>query len=373
MEEPRMTPLSLIDRSRELITQRIEICFESCAESSRVAIFGCNDIGRLAARIGKDAGHNIVSIVDSFSQHKVQDGLPVRTPKDQLEDVHPDAIMLATLVSATKLASVLRELGFEGTILELGDDLMHLSPSVLHPCSAREVFESYRNRHAAQPGVVIGNGPSLLETDPRLLSGVVTFGGNGIHLLENFEPDYYIAVDQRIDIWGDTVARLPWTKFLAPHLRELCGEAVYFPVRMMNNDSLSVEDIYEDGIETGHSIVHIMLQLAFFMGCDPVYIIGCVHTYWRRKGHVYDREDLNDEQDPDSNHFDKRYIPAEKVKDFKHATGVEIMEVAFGRSKRLYERAGRSVYNATRGGHLEVFERCDFEDIVSRHCVASGP
>ena len=35
-------------------------------------------------------------------------------------------------------------------------------------------------------------------------------------------------------------------------------------------------------------------------------------------------------------------------------------------AKKFYEGNGRKIYNATRGGKLEVFERVDFDDIIKK-------
>jgi len=39
------------------------------------------------------------------------------------------------------------------------------------------------------------------------------------------------------------------------------------------------------------------------------------------------------------------------------------MEKAYIRAKEMFEKDDRRIYNATAGGHLEVFDRDNFEDL----------
>jgi len=39
------------------------------------------------------------------------------------------------------------------------------------------------------------------------------------------------------------------------------------------------------------------------------------------------------------------------------------MEQAYRKTKKIFEIDGRKIFNATKGGKLEVFERVDYDDI----------
>ena len=45
---------------------------------------------------------------------------------------------------------------------------------------------------------------------------------------------------------------------------------------------------------------------------------------------------------------------------------VERMILAYKEAKRISEEKGIKIYNATRGGMLEVFERVNFDDLFKR-------
>lgn len=357
---------SAVDVAREAVARRVFDLLDGCSDLGRIAVFGLNDIGRLALQVIRSAGHEACGFIDSFSDEAACEGLPVLRLADALARLHPATVFLASLTSSDDLARALDQAGFGGRVLRLGPGFSALCPGVLHPCSPRACIDSFRDLHRGETAFAIGNGPSLLRTDPRRLEGRLTFAGNGIHLLKGFQPSYYLAVDQRIDIWGDTVQQLPWKKLLGSHLSDIGGDAIYFPVHFERSDALVVDDIYRDGMETGHSIVYLMLQWAYFMGCARVVLIGCDHEYRRREGHRERNRTvtLSQGKDPDINHFDACYIPASKVKAFKLSAGLEHMDRAYVRARELYSRDGRVIENATAGGRLECFPRVDFETLI---------
>ena len=62
----------------------------------------------------------------------------------------------------------------------------------------------------------------------------------------------------------------------------------------------------------------------------------------------------------DPNHFAPEYFGKGKR---WHLPRVERMEQGFAKARKHFERNKRSVFNATAGGHLEVFERRQFEKL----------
>ena len=72
--------------------------------------------------------------------------------------------------------------------------------SPLDPASIK-FLESLRDKHRGETVVVIGNGPSLNDTDLNLLTGVATMGVNGIFYAREQLPDpltYYIVEDTKV-------------------------------------------------------------------------------------------------------------------------------------------------------------------------------
>ena len=85
-----------------------------------------------------------------------------------------------------------------------------------------------------------------------------------------------------------------------------------------------------------------MLQIAIYMGFKEIYLLGNDCSYSTDKQHFIE-----------SGHYDKQ---AETVG--------ERMIFAFKIAKKYADKNGIKIYNATRGGMLEVFDRVDLNVVV---------
>ena len=100
----------------------------------------------------------------------------------------------------------------------------------------------------------------------------------------------------------------------------------------------------EKGVSDGATVVTDCLQIAFYMGFEKVYLVGCDCDF-SNKGYFYDE-------------------PPEK---YAH----EIAEVsrwieAYKMCKKAYEKDGREIINATVSGKIEVFRRQNLEEIIGK-------
>ena len=142
---------------------------------------------------------------------------------------------------------------------------------------------------------MIGNGPSLGKMDLRCLQDEVTIGSNGIYKMFDkmgFKTTYFTMED--IAQVEDRRKELPEVKG-ATRLFALYN-AYCIPQRkdtlFMNveRDSYPTNKRWADyypqfsldlasSVFLGSTITYINLQLAFHLGCNPVYIIGVDHSY----------------------------------------------------------------------------------------------
>lgn len=357
---PGATGGSLIDRSQSLLATRIQSLAQDLPAHTRLAVAGTNDVGQLAAQIFTELGHAPCVFLDSYAKDDWLNDISIATIPIGIRDYAPDVVFLATLTSSGELLNQLDDAGFSGKVMRLGNDVTHLCANVLHPCSSRSELTSYHDRHRDNVAVIIGNGPSLLKTDPRRLHGLTTFGGNGICLLENFSPTYYVAVDRNARIWGDCIEKLQSTKIVSSLLRDIIPDGIYFPVRFRQSGPLRVGDIFADGLESNFTIGTIMLQLAYYMGCNPVYMIGFDHNY-------ANRTPANGPGiEPDVNHFNPNYHPLSVLR--THLDKERLMRdktLGFQRVLELYQEAGRQVFDATADGALNVFPKADFKELLA--------
>ena len=113
-------------------------------------------------------------------------------------------------------------------------------------------------------------------------------------------------------------------------------------------------------VGVGGSVTFICLQLAYYMGFKEVYMVGFDHNYAIPKDADLSQTTTIISQADDVNHFSKDYFG----KGYRwHDPRVDRMEMGFSEARENFEKAGRKIYNATAGGHLEVFERVDYDKL----------
>lgn len=285
-------------------------------------------------------------------------GLPT-LPSTHLTGLDVDIVVLATLKSRERMTRRLKDLGFPGTILALpGKDADPFNNS---PAVDQQEIKAYENRHINEPAFIIGNGPTLQTTDPRRIASGVTFGCNAIFLMTDFIPDYYCVEDVLVaEDRAKIINGLPWTKFFPADCRQWLNNGIFFSGHRVPEITAFSTD-FAKGIQVNATITYTMLQLAYYMGCDPVYLIGLDHSYKVEPGQAErDRNVLKSTAD-DPNHFHPAYFG----KGLRwHDPRLDRMEVAYRFARKAYETAGRKLLNATAGGELEIFERVPFEEVV---------
>lgn len=242
---------------------------------------------------------------------------------------------------------------------------------------SRERLMELKDSRRGQRAVIIGNGPSLNNTDLDLLKGVPTFGVNGIYYADQRLPEpltYYVVEDTAVfrDNTPDVLAYGRTAEvFLLPTLyAPSCGpedDPVFF---RMNGGFYKAEDPNHcrprfstnaaEVLYCGQSVTIINLQLAYWMGYTEIALIGmdfsyAVPTGTEIKGNLY--KSVGD----DPNHFDARYFGAGKTwKDPK----LHRVLANYALAKAVYESDGRRIVNCTVGGALEAFERVDLADFT---------
>ncbi len=102
------------------------------------------------------------------------------------------------------------------------------------------------------------------------------------------------------------------------------------------------------------------IQLALTLRHNPIYLLGCdLYTY-------------RSPDEGDINHFHLDYSGYRTFPDGREKNGPEVWDNlnkanigAFELAKQEAEKMGVTIYNATVGGKLEVFERVDIWDLLS--------
>jgi len=86
-------------------------------------------------------------------------------------------------------------------------------------------------------------------------------------------------------------------------------------------------------------------------------LIGCDHNY---PGEVNVKPGVAVMQSEEKTHFIDSYrSPGEVVL----PAPIQLMEAAYSEARAYADLMGVEIYNATRGGRLEIFERADLDEI----------
>jgi hypothetical protein len=226
---------------------------------------------------------------------------------------------------------------------------------------------------------IMGNGPSLKKMNLELLNEEVVWGFNKCYLLFDrisWRPNFYTTNDYRLtkDI-SSTINQLVKreinttfffpAQFNNPEMLNLSANIVWFNEKVLDNKFLSDWSFSSDTslwVANAATVAITGLQLAAFLGFNPIYLIGCDTSYT-----VPDTvstegtpEKLVSTQSDDPNHFSSDYF---SKGDKWLLPNVELMIQQYEKSKVILDKLGVCVYNATEGGNLEIFPRVNFESL----------
>jgi len=225
---------------------------------------------------------------------------------------------------------------------------------------SRKILKLLKNKHWGQKAVILCNGPSLLKHDLNKLKDIFTFGLNKINLIfdkADFKPSYIVAVnpfviEQNAEFYNNTEIPLFIDSNGSKIIKSRNNVAFlhYTNIRSFARDcSMSIAQ--------SPTVTYVALQLAFHMGFAGVALIGCDHSF-TTKG-TPNKTVISETKDVD--HFDPNYFSGG---DKWHLPDLPQSEISFLMAKYAFLEEGRSIYNATEGGMLEIFPRCSLEQFL---------
>lgn len=230
-----------------------------------------------------------------------------------------------------------------------------------------ERLRSLKNLKKGQTCFIIGNGPSLKANDLELLkeSGIDSFASNQIYKIfdsTNWRPTYYSVVDWKgIEENDANNMDVPYMFFSDYYWRKHRitnkNACVFYGNRLLDSrlDTFRFSEDITKQIYMKGSVTYTNFQLAMYMGYTQIYLLGMDNSY----AYVMGKDGKKvKENNMGTSHFyqdeNPSHIYAEK----------EAMDNAFLAAKEYADSHGVKIYNATRGGHLEVFERVDRKSVV---------
>lgn len=215
------------------------------------------------------------------------------------------------------------------------------------------LLEKYKGIHQGERVFIVATGPSLVIKDLEKLhqNNELCISLNGIFAaFENtdWRPDYYIIADPTVmKTWKDEIISLnAKEKFIADtatiHPEEV-GVKWHCVGLWGDKEIMIFSDDFACNAYVYSTIAHAALQLAVYMGFKEIYLLGVDCTY---------------KKDSTDNHF---YQPQNQ--DDKARFNLDGMRKGYLSARVYADKHDIKIYNATRGGELEIFERVDFDSL----------
>lgn len=238
----------------------------------------------------------------------------------------------------------------------------------------------FRDVHKGEDLFIIGNGPSIRDTDLLKIKNARKMVVSNFYLHEDYakiKPDYYcFAQFTYTELFNDDVAG-KWISeigersgdpqfFFNISEKELIDSCRQFDNKRVNYmylESTELERFDEIDITEkmmmGMSVAVDCIQLAIYMGFSRIFLVGIEHSEMitRRYDYFY-----NKEQGLIAGK-DSGVLPSgELMKSFRdNLHNMNRLWRMYEKLKMLADRNGVQIFNATKGGVLDVFDRIDYD------------
>ena len=232
-------------------------------------------------------------------------------------------------------------------------------------------LNSVKDIHKGERCFIVGNGPSLTPEDLEKLKGEITFSSNRIYSIfpsTTWRPTYYAAFDESvaaaegvadgintIDCKMKFVRRQGYYEAFKLLNEPVCFVKTFYSRKYLDDPKFSM--YASKGIYTIGSVTYAMIQLAVHMGFKEIYLIGMDNRYAfsiLRDGSIVENKNVTSHFAADTK------LKANPVATWEMDTGFEYAE-------KISKEKGFRIYNATRGGFLELFERKNLDDVLNNN------
>lgn len=226
---------------------------------------------------------------------------------------------------------------------------------------------NYKDKHVGERCFIVATGPSLTLQDLDLIKDEISFGMNSICKIYNktgYRPTYYGIQDRlvyaEIKEYICQYYRSKSNVFIADrilyHFKDVDKKWNVFPLNTAYNaygrwfkEQYKVkisDDIYRI-VYDGFSITISLLQIAMYMGFKDIYLLGA-------------------DCDFNKNDLHSKGMEHNGSVDTTLDTAAERNLAGYRAIKQYAEDKGIHIYNSTRGGGLELFERVSLDALFQR-------
>lgn len=235
-------------------------------------------------------------------------------------------------------------------------------------------LERMKGIHKGKRCFLIGNGPSLTGSDLDLLQDEYTFGTNMVYKIfdsTKWRPSFHCVSDTiyasklGLELSQKVKAPLFTTERTYRRMKLKPVNTTY--VHTLQSERYRVRGNIQAYCMVKATVLSLAAEIAFHMGFSEIYLIGvdCTNPH-TKGGHFTENYTTKEVAETDINRIKTRMKT-------KSLTTEQIGEHIIDRSMEVYSllheyaaKHGVKIYNATRGGNLEIFPRVQLEEVLEK-------
>ena len=235
-----------------------------------------------------------------------------------------------------------------------------------------------KNRHSGARCFILGSGPSINKQNLSLLKDEVCIALNSFYKYDKCREigcEYWVIADP--DIWNMK------DSFLFPLFKSIeeqnINTKMFFPFRAMVDLGKIPRNLFlnlfffkygiERGIDKeldfrksippyGQNVSIAALMLALYLGCNPIFFLGCEMSWWR-----WEREDYEGKELEMFYGGQNLVITSERHSYDGLQSTVWVQKYQYLQLMKYAQKRGIEIFNATEGGYLDIFPRVKYEDL----------
>jgi hypothetical protein len=339
-----------------------------------IILYGAGEFGTQALNFF--GFRNVYCFVDNSKAGSLKNGKNVIS-FDTLMDIYADyEIIIAVNISyVSEIEEQLNRFGIPyGVFVDIQREYTYRNA----PSNPR--IAKWHGTYKGKKCFLIGNGPSLTVQDLENLAskGFITITCNYINKIfdkTKWRPDFYCIIETsailtNLDFIMNFPMKAKFVKDISPEgYTDVLDESKCENLCLFNyggaHNCFSTD--CSKVIYDGHTVMFSMIQMAVYLRFAEIYMLGVdntqppfVYTSNFIESHSHFYEESKDELEkrrkilPSHNRNDKDDWEAYQQNLNKY----------YVIAKKYAEEHNVKIYNATRGGKLEIFERIDFDEVM---------
>ena len=199
-----------------------------------------------------------------------------------------------------------------------------------------------KNKEQGKRAFILANGPSIIKEDLTKLKDEVVIGMNASSLLEKkfgFISKYYTVTDHRF-LNHHKKGKLATNELSQETIRVFREELSLFDYKSFETRTCYIKAIGKNGFSKnlsagfyfGCTTTMLAIQLAYYLGCSDVYLLGCDCRYSEENPRFYEEESPQLEDS---------------------FTSVQIFNIV--NSAKYFEARGGGLFNCSKNSYLRAY------------------